>query len=91
MNNYLKRYPVLLEAYEHFKKTNDEHYKILPKNPNYIVNVLNSVQTLQAGGCITNVSDNLLNHNSISLVPLETMSFDITSAGIAFVSANRDC
>lgn len=91
INNYLNTYPILFEAYEHFKKTNDMHFEILPKNPDYLLNVLNSVQILQNDGYITNVSENLLNDNSIYLVPMESMSFDITLAGIEFVRDNTNC
>ena len=41
-------------------------------------------------GFVTNVSDNLLNDASISLHPLEEMSFDITLSGIRFIETRRE-
>lgn len=83
-------YPVLYEAYEHYRKTGDRCFKVLPKNPDYLLNVLNTVPSLQESGYIDNVSDNLLNDDAISLFPLEDASFDITFAGIRFIEHSRE-
>lgn len=91
MSEFLKIYPILLEAYEHYTNTTNRHFIVLPKNPEYLLNVLNSVQTLKENGYIDNVSDNLLNDSPINIYPVESMSFDITSAGIEYVRANRNC
>lgn len=88
MRSYLEQNPILLEAYEHFKSTNDRQYKTIPKNPGYLVNLLNSVETLQADGYISNLSHNL-SGNSTKLNPLEVMSFEITPAGVEYVERNR--
>lgn len=76
---------LLTEAYENYQKTGNKHFTVIPKNSEYLLFVINSVPDLQERGYITNVSDNLLNEDSISLVPLEDMSFDITFRGIEFI------
>lgn len=85
MPNMQTTYPVLLEAYKHYENTGDKHFEVLPKSSDYLLSVINSVESLQENGYIVNVSDNLTNDKSIYLAPLESMSFDITTAGIEFV------
>jgi len=82
-----EEYSILHEAYKHYRKTGDNHFIVLPKNPDYLLTALNSIPNMLERGFITNVSDNLLNDSSISLVPLEDMSFDITFNGITFIES----
>lgn len=79
---------ILYEAYEHYQKTGDKHFNVLPKNPNYLGLAINTVPNMLEQGFVENVSNNLLNVSSISLVPLEDMSFDITLLGIRFVESH---
>lgn len=88
MRSYLEQCPILLEAYEHFKSTNDRQYKTFPKNKSHLVNILNSVQALREDGYITNLSDNLIG-NSTSIFPPDMVSFEITPAGVEYVERNR--
>ncbi len=83
-------YPILYEAYEHYRKTGNKHFIVVPKNPYYLLVVINSVSDMLKRGFITNVSDNLLNNDFISLHPLEEMSFDITFSGIRFIESRRE-
>lgn len=85
-----EEYPILFEAYEHYRETGDKHFRVLPKNPAYLSRVLNHISDMFQKGFIDNVSDNLLNASSISLVPLENMSFDITFHGIQFIESRRE-
>ena len=85
-----KDYPILYEAYEHYRKTGDNHFIVLPKSPDYLLAVINTVSDMLERDFITNVSDNLLNDASISLAPLEEMSFDITFNGIRFIESRRE-
>lgn len=86
-----ENYPILSEAYEHYKNTGDNHFIVLPKGPDYIRNTLNTIPTLIEKGLIENVSDKLnidaptSSTKSISICPLEDISFDITHYGIRFV------
>lgn len=84
-------YPVLYEAYEHYVNTGERHFRVVPKNPEYIVNVLNTIHTLKNNGYIDNVSDslNLPEIDGFNLIPPEPMSFDITFEGIWFVEDDR--
>lgn len=81
---------LLQEAYDHYQKTNDSEFVILPKNPYYLIHVLNSVETLKDHGFIDNITSNLLNADSINIVPTEHMSFCITRAGIEYCRFQRD-
>lgn len=83
-------YPILYEAYEHYRKTGDNHFIVLPKCPDYLLAVINTISDMLERGFVTNVSDNLFNVASISLVPLEEMSFDITFNGIRFIESRRE-
>lgn len=86
----LKKIPsILYEAYKHYETTGDKHFVVLPKNPKYLMDVLTSIDGLQKNGFVSNVSDNLINYDSIHLSPMESMSFDITFAGIQFIERNR--
>lgn len=85
-----EQYSILYEAYEHYRKTGDNHFIVLPKNPDYLLTVFNSIPDMLERGFITNVSANLLDASSISLVPLEDMSFDITFNGIHFIESRRE-
>ncbi len=85
-----QEYPILFEAYDYYCKTGNKHFTILPKSPDYLLKVLNTVPYLLERDFIENVSDNLLNASSISLVPLEDMSFDITFNGIRFIESRRE-
>lgn len=85
-----KEYSILYEAYEHYQKTGDRHFVALPKNPDYLLSVLNKVPYLLERGFVCNVSDNILNVSSFDIVPLEEMSFDITFNGIQFIEALRE-
>ena len=85
-----ENYPILYEAYEHYRKTGDNHFIVLPKSPDYLLTVINSIPDMLERGFITNASDNLLDDSSISLVPLEDMSFDITFNGICFIESRRE-
>lgn len=73
-------YPVLYEAYEHYVSTGEKHFRVVPKTPEYITNVLNTIHIPKDNGYIDNVSDNLKleESNGFSLSPLESMSFDIS-------------
>lgn len=82
-----EEHSILYEAYEYYRKTGDNHFVVLPKNPDYLLTVLNSIPGMLERDFITNVSDNLLNVSSISLVPLDSMSFDITFNGINFIES----
>lgn len=83
-------YPILYEAYEHYRKTGNNHFIVAPKSPDYLLVVINSVSDMLKRGFIINVSDNLLNNDFISLHPLEEMSFDITFNGIRFIESRRE-
>lgn len=85
-----ENYPILYEAYEHYRKTGDNHFIVLPKSPDYLLAVINTISDMLESGFVTNVSDNLLNDASINLVPLEEMSFDITFNGIRFIESRRE-
>lgn len=85
-----EEYPALYEAYEHYKKTGDSHFTVLPKNPDYLFTVINSIPDMLERDFITNVSDNLLDDSSISLIPFERMSFDITFNGIHFIESRGE-
>lgn len=85
-----KSYPVLYEAYVHYQKTGERHFTVIPKNSDYLFNVLRTVPYLQEHGYIDNVSDNLLDDSAISLIPLEHMSFRITYSGIRFAETNGE-
>lgn len=86
--SYIK-YPILEEAYEQYQKSYEREFRVIPKNPDYIISVLNTIPTLMEQGFITDVTDNLLNGSSIQLIPLEYMSFTLTSDGIEYVRSNR--
>lgn len=88
--NVKEKYPVLYEAYEHYRKTGDNHFIVLPKNPDYLLTVINKIPDMLERDFVINVSDNLLNDSSISFSPLEDMSFDITSNGIRFIENSRE-
>lgn len=85
-----EEYPILYEAYNRYLKTGDKHFNVFPKSPDYLLKVLNKIPYLIEKDFIENVSDNLLNASSISLVPLEDMSFDITFNGIRFIESRRE-
>ena len=87
--SYVK-YQILEEAYDHYQRSWNEKFTFLPKSPEYLVNVINTVPTLMNNGFITDVSNNLLECNSISLTPPEYMSFTITSDGIEYVRSGRN-
>lgn len=87
MNSFAEQ--LLTTAYNHYKQTGELLYQVKPLNPQYLLNVLNSVQTLVDFGYITDVSDNLFNDNDIQLSPLEEMFFSITPTGIEYVRTNR--
>lgn len=84
-------YSVLYEAYEHYAKTGDKHFRVLPKTLDYYRYVIGAIPTLREEGYICNVSNNLLieRTNSFNLVPVDDMSFDITIDGIMFAEDNR--
>lgn len=86
--SYIK-YQVLEEAYEQYQQSGEREFIVIPKNPEYLIRVLNTVPTLLDEGYITNVTDNLLNDSSIQIVPTEYMSFTITFDGIEYVRRNR--
>lgn len=85
-----EEYPTLYEAYSHYRKTGEKHFNVLPKNPDYLLNVINEILYLLERDFIENVSDNLLNDLAISLVPLEDISFDITFTGIHFMESHLE-
>jgi len=85
-----EEYPTLYEAYCHYYKTGEKHFNVLPKNPDYLLNVINEIPYLLERGFIENVSDNLLYDSAIYLVPLEDMSFDITFTGIHFMESHLE-
>lgn len=66
--SYVK-YQILEEAYDHYQRSWNEEFTFLPKSPEHLVNVINTVPTLMNNGFITNVSNNLLDCSSISLTP----------------------
>lgn len=88
--NAKEQYPILFEAYEHYRKTGDKHFIVLPKSPDYLLTVINSIPDMLERDFITNVSDNLLDEAPISLHPLEEMSFNITFNGIRFIESRRE-
>ena len=88
--NAKEEYFILYEAYEHYRKTRNNHFTVLPKSPDYLLTVINNISDMLEKGFVTNVSDNLLNDASISLHPLEEMSFDITLSGIRFIETRRE-
>ena len=88
MSEYLKRHPISSEAYENYIKTGNRRFSCIPKNPDYLLNILNSVPDLLEDGYIANASDNLTHRNSTNLVSTDSMSFDITAAGIEYVRIN---
>ena len=85
-----EEYSILYDAYNYYRKTGNKHFNVLPTSPDYLLNVLNKVPYLLERAFIENVSDNLLNASSISLVPLEDMSFDITLNGIHFIESRGE-
>ena len=62
------QYSILYEAYEHYRKTGDNHFIVLPKNPDYLLTVLNSIPDMLERGFITNASANLLDANGIHFI-----------------------
>ena len=51
-----EEYPILYEAYNHYLKTGDKHFKVLPKSPDYLLKVLNKVPDMLERDFIENVS-----------------------------------
>ena len=88
MLNNKESYPVFYDAYTHYKKTGETHFDVLPKNPSYLLNALNTISELLDAGFVTNVSEALLDEYPIGIVPPEPMSFDITLSGIGFIDSN---
>lgn len=88
MLNNKKSYPVFYDAYTHYKKTGETHFDVLPKNPDYLLNALNTIEELLHAGFVTNVSEAVLDDYPIGLSPIEPMSFDLTLSGIDFINSN---
>lgn len=88
--SYIK-YPLLEEAYDQYQRTLNNEFVVIPKNPEYLISVLNAIPTLLECGYITDVTPNLLHDASIDIVPLEHMSFSITGDGIKYVRCGREC
>lgn len=86
--SYIK-YPVLEEAYEQYQQSYEREFRVIPRSPDYLTNVLDTIPALLDNGFITDVTDNLLNDASIQIVPTEYMSFTITSDGIEYIRSNR--
>ena len=78
--NVKERYPILYEAYEHYRKTGNRHFFITLYDDEYLSNILHISQELKDKGYIENTSDNF------AITSSELLSFDITLFGINFVA-----
>ena len=87
--SYIK-YPILEEAYDQYQRSLNREFTVVPKNPEYLIDVLNTISTLLERGFVADVTDNLLNNASIELQPLEHMAFTITTTGIEYVRRCRE-
>ncbi len=90
--NVKEQYPILYEAYEHYRKTGNRHFFITLYDDEKLSNIFYIPQELKDKGYIENTSDKLLiNGVAYSSVPFaitssELLSFDITLFGINFVA-----
>lgn len=82
-----KSYSLLLEAYNCYHDKGSKHFKVYPKNSEHYLQILRAVSELESNGYITNLSDTC-HGQTLSIVPPEGMSFDITLDGICYVAEN---
>ena len=79
-------YSLLLEAYNYYNEKNNRHFMIYPKNSEHYLQILRAISELESNGYITNLSDTCCSSSTLSIIPPEYMSFDITIDGICYVT-----
>ena len=77
----------LFEAYNYYREKGSKHFKIYPKNSEHYIQILHAIPELESNGYITNLSDTC-HGETLSIVPPEGMSFDITIDGICYAAEN---
>ena len=80
-------YSLLLEAYNYYHQKGSKHFKICPKKSEHYLQILSAILDLESKGYITNLSDTC-HGETLSIVPPEGMSFDITLDGICYAAEN---
>ena len=48
--NAKEEYFILYEAYEHYRKTGNNHFTVLPKSPDYLLTVINNISDMLEKG-----------------------------------------
>ena len=81
-----KSYSLLLAAYNYYNEKNNRHFMIYPKNSEHYLQILRAISELENNGYITNLSDTCRSSSTLSIVPPEYMSFDITIDRICYVT-----
>lgn len=95
----MARYSVLKDAYRHYLKTRDKHFRFPLKSDKYLFEIWSDLRSLTEQGYIIGLSDKLKemldalaedpSHRcwGISFQPGEIVYFDITHAGIRFAES----
>lgn len=77
---------LLLEAYNYYCENGSRQFKIYPKNSEHYLQILRAIPELESNGYITNLSNTCRAGYTLSIVPPDSMSFDITVNGICYVT-----
>ena len=81
-----KSHSLLLEAYNYYHEKGSKHFKIYPKDSEHYLQLLRAIPELESSGYITNLSDTCYAGQTLSIVPPDGMSFDITIDGICYAA-----
>ena len=79
---------LLTAAYENYVKTSKKFFSYQFRNADDLMSAVNGAQQLHEDGYIENVSESVY-ARTVSIIPSEPITFELTFKGIEYMRSNR--